>query len=53
VPDHAHHLARRDDAYEVTTNQYIYPAAPFSEGENVIAKVDPSDRNVVMIFDKA
>jgi len=38
------------EAYQVTTNQYIYPSNPFSEGENVTAKVDPDDRNVVMIF---
>jgi hypothetical protein len=38
--------------YEVTTNQYIYPSAPFSEGENVTLKVDPADPNVVMIFGK-
>jgi hypothetical protein len=41
------------DAYEVTTNQYIYPSAPFSEGEDVTVKVDPDDRDVVMIFGKA
>ena len=41
------------DPYEVTTNQYIYPSAPFSEGEDVTVKVDPSDPNVVMIFGKA
>jgi hypothetical protein len=39
-------------AYQVTTNQYIYPAAPFSEGENVTVKVLPADPNVVMIFGK-
>jgi hypothetical protein len=41
------------DPYEVTTNQYIYPSAPFSEGEDVTVKVDPDDRDVVMIFGKA
>lgn len=40
------------DPYEVTTNQCIYPSAPFSEGDNVIAKVDPADPNVVLIFGK-
>ena len=40
------------DPYEVTTNQYMYPSAPFSEGEDVTVKVDPSDSNVVMIFGK-
>lgn len=38
--------------YEVTTNQYIYPSAPFSEGDDVTLKVDPADPNVVMIFGK-
>jgi hypothetical protein len=41
------------DAYQVTFNQYIYPSAPFSEGEDVTLKVDPADPNVVMIFGKA
>ena len=36
--------------YQVTTNQYIYPSAPFSEGENVIVKALPSDPNTVMIW---
>lgn len=40
------------DPYEVTTNQYIYPSAPFSEGEDVTVKVDPADPSVVMIFGK-
>jgi hypothetical protein len=39
-------------AYAVSTNQYIYPSAPFSEGEDVTVKVLPSDPNVVMIFGK-
>ena len=38
------------DAYAVTTNQYVYPSAPLSEGQDVTVKVDPDDRNVVMIF---
>jgi hypothetical protein len=41
------------DAYQVTTNQYIYPSNPFSAGENVTVKVDPDDHNVVMIFGHA
>jgi hypothetical protein len=41
------------DSYAVATNQYIYPSNPFSEGENVTVKVDPDDRNVVMIFGHA
>ena len=39
--------------YEVEINQYIYPSAPFSEGENVTVKVDPDDPNTVMIWGKA
>lgn len=41
------------DAYQVTTNQYIYPSNPFHEGEDVTVKVDPEDRDVVMIFGHA
>jgi hypothetical protein len=41
------------EAYQVTTNQYIYPSNPFTEDENVTVKVDPADRNVVMIFEHA
>jgi hypothetical protein len=41
------------DPYEVTTNQYVYPSNPFSEGENVTVKVDPADPNSLMIFDHA
>jgi hypothetical protein len=40
------------DSYQVTTNQYIYPSAPFNEGEDVTLKVDPADPNTVMIFGK-
>ncbi len=39
-------------SYEVTTNQYIYPSAPFSAGENVTVKVDPEDPQSVMIWGK-
>jgi hypothetical protein len=38
------------DAYAVTTNQYVYPSAPLSEGQDVTVKVDPNDRDLVMIF---
>jgi hypothetical protein len=38
--------------YTVTTNQYIYPSAPFSAGEDVTVKVDPDDPNAVMIWGK-
>ena len=40
------------DAYQATINQYIYPAAPFSAGEDVTVKVDPADPSVAMIFGK-
>jgi hypothetical protein len=40
------------EAYKVTTNQYIYPSAPFSAGEDVTVKVDPDDPNSVMIWGK-
>jgi hypothetical protein len=39
--------------YQVTTDQYIYPSNPFAPGESVTVKVDPDDRNVVMIFGHA
>ena len=42
-----------DGSYQVTTNQYIYPSNPFVAGENVTVKVDPDDRDVVMIFGHA
>jgi hypothetical protein len=38
--------------YQVTTNQYIYPSAPFAAGDSVTVKVDPGDADVVMIFGK-
>ena len=38
--------------YDVTMNQYIYPAAPFSAGEDVIVRVDPDDPNSVMLWGK-
>jgi hypothetical protein len=41
------------DAYQLTTNQYIYPSNPFTEGENVTVKVDPDDANTVMIYGHA
>lgn len=41
------------DAYQVTTNQYVYPSNPFTEGENVKVKVDPADPNSLMIFEHA
>ena len=40
------------DPYEATINQYIYPSAPFSAGEDVTVKVDPSDPSVAMIWGK-
>ena len=38
--------------YEVSFNQYIYPSAPFSAGEDVIVRVDPDDPNSVMLWGK-
>jgi hypothetical protein len=38
--------------YEVSFNQYIYPAAPFSAGEDVVVRVDPDDANSVMLWGK-
>ena len=38
--------------YQVSFNQYIYPSAPFNEGDAVTLKVDPDDPNSVMIFGK-
>jgi hypothetical protein len=40
------------ESYQVTFNQYIYPSAPFGEGDEVTVKVDPADPNSVMIFGK-
>lgn len=40
------------EAYSVEFNQYIYPSAPFSEGEDVMVKVDPADQNAVMLWGK-
>ena len=39
--------------YQVSFNQYIYPAAPFSAGEDVTIRVDPDDPNSVMLWGKA
>lgn len=41
------------EPYEATMNQYVYPSAPFNEGDDVTVKVDPADPTVVMIFGKA
>ncbi len=41
------------DSYQVTINQYIYPSSPYTEGEDVVVKVAPSEPDVVMIFGKA
>jgi hypothetical protein len=35
-----------------TFTQYIYPAAPFAAGEDVIVRVDPDDANVMMLWGK-
>ena len=42
-----------DEPYEVITNQYIYPSAPFSPGQDVTVKVDPDDSDSMMIFGAA
>ncbi len=39
--------------YAVTINQYVYPSAPFAQGDDVSVKVDPEDPTVVMIFGQA
>ena len=39
--------------YQATTNQYIYPSAPFSAGQDVTVKVDPDDPSSLMIFGAA
>jgi hypothetical protein len=41
------------EAYQATTNQYIYPSSPFAVGDSVKVKVDPADPMVLMIFGKA
>ena len=38
--------------YEVEINQFIYPSAPFGEGEDVTVKVAPDDPNEVMLWGK-
>ena len=38
------------DPYQATATQYMDPAKPYREGDAVTVKVDPSDRNSVMIF---
>ena len=38
------------DSYQAAATQYMDPKKPFQEGETVTVKVDPSDRNSVMIF---
>ena len=38
--------------YDVTMNQYVYPSAPFAEGEDVTVRVDPDDPQSVMIWGK-
>jgi hypothetical protein len=35
-----------------TFNQYIYPAAPFATGEDVMVRVDPEDANSMMLWGK-
>ena len=42
-----------DSPYQATFNQYIYPSAPFSAGEDVVVRVDPDDKNSVMLWGRA
>ncbi len=35
-----------------TFNQYVYPAAPFAAGDDVIVRVDPDDPNSMMLWGK-
>ena len=35
-----------------TFTQYIYPAAPFAAGEDVIVRVDPDNPDVMMLWGK-
>ena len=35
-----------------TFNQYIYPAAPFAAGDDVIVRIDPDDPNSMMLWGK-
>ncbi len=35
-----------------TFNQYIYPAAPFATGDDVIVRIDPEDANSMMLWGK-
>jgi hypothetical protein len=41
------------EPYQATINQYIYPSAPFSTGQDVTVKVDPDDSSSMMIFGAA
>jgi hypothetical protein len=41
------------DPYQATINQYVYPSAPFSTGQDVTVKVDPDDPQSLMIFGAA
>jgi hypothetical protein len=41
------------EPYQATINQYIYPSAPFSAGQDVTVKVDPDDSSSMMIFGAA
>ena len=41
------------EAYQATTNQYIYPSNPFSEGQDVTVKVDAEDSTQALIFGDA
>lgn len=40
------------EPYSATINQYIYPSAPFSAGEDVTVRVDPDDPQAMMVWGK-
>jgi hypothetical protein len=40
------------DPRGATFNQYIYPAAPFAAGEDVIVRIDPEDAGSMMLWGK-
>lgn len=35
-----------------TFNQYVYPAAPFAAGEDVVVRIDPDDPTAMMLWGK-
>lgn len=35
-----------------TFTQYVYPAAPFAVGDDVLVRIDPDDANAMMLWGK-